>query len=137
MLKLGYNIAPEQFHPSEMLQQAITAEKAGFESLSASDHFHPWSENGQACFTWSWLGAAAVSTQSIELGPGLTCPILRYNPAIIAQAAATVSSLAGGRTFLAVGTGEALNEYPVTCEWPEYEERQMRMVEAIGLIREL
>lgn len=137
MLKLGYKIAPEQFHPSEMLQQAVTAEKAGFESLSASDHFHPWSENGQACFTWSWLGAAAVSTQSIELGPGLTCPILRYNPAIIAQATATVSSLAGGRTFLAVGTGEALNEYPVTCEWPEYEERQMRMVEAIGLIREL
>ncbi len=137
MLKLGYKIAPEQFPPSEMLQQAITAEKVGFESLDASDHFHPWSENGQACFTWSWLGAAAVSTQSIELGTGLTCPILRYNPAIIAQAAATVSSLAGGRTYLAVGTGEALNEYPVTCEWPEYDERQIRMIEAIELIREL
>lgn len=137
MLKLGYKIAPEQFPPSEMLQQAITAEKAGFESLDASDHFHPWSESGQACFIWSWLGAAAVSTQSIELGTGLTCPILRYNPAVIAQAAATVSSLAGGRTYLAVGTGEALNEYPVTLEWPEYEERQIRMVEAIGLIREL
>ena len=137
MLKLGYKIAPEQFPPSEMLQQAITAEKVGFESLDASDHFHPWSENGQACFTWSWLGAAAVSTQSIVLGTGLTCPILRYNPAIIAQAAATVSSLAGGITYLAVGTGEALNEYPVTCEWPEYDERQIRMIEAIELIREL
>lgn len=137
MLKLGYKIAPEQFSPSELLKQVITAEKAGFESIDASDHFHPWSENGQACFIWSWLGAAAVSTQSIELGTGLTCPILRYNPAIIAQAAATVSSLAEGRTYLAVGTGEALNEYSVTLEWPQYDERQIRMIEAIGLIREL
>jgi coenzyme F420-dependent glucose-6-phosphate dehydrogenase len=137
LIKLGYKIAPEQFSPSEMLKQAAEAEKAGFESIDVSDHFHPWSESGQACFTWSWLGAAAVSTQSIELGPGLTCPILRYNPAIIAQAAATVSSLAGGRTYLAVGTGEALNEYSITLEWPEYDERQLMMIEAIGLIREL
>ncbi|MDW5552087.1 TIGR03557 family F420-dependent LLM class oxidoreductase [Methanosarcina sp.] len=137
MLKLGYKIAPEQFPPSDMLQQVITAEKAGFESIDASDHFHPWSEEGQACFIWSWLGAAAASTQNIELGTGLTCPILRYNPAIIAQAAATVSSIAGGRTYLAVGTGEALNEYSVTLEWPQYDERQIRMIEAVGLIREL
>ncbi len=137
MLKLGYKIAPEQFPPSELLQQVIAVEKAGFESIDASDHFHPWSEDGQACFIWSWLGAAAVSTQRIELGTGLTCPILRYNPAIIAQAAATVSSLAGGRTYLAIGTGEALNEYSVTLKWPEYNERQTRMIEAIELIREL
>ncbi len=137
MLKLGYKIAPEQFPPSELLKQVVAAEKAGFESIDASDHFHPWSEEGQACFIWSWLGAAAVSTQKIELGTGLTCPILRYNPAIIAQAAATVSSLAAGRTYLAVGTGEALNEYSVTLEWPEYDERQIRMIEAIELIREL
>jgi coenzyme F420-dependent glucose-6-phosphate dehydrogenase len=137
MLKVGYKIAPEQFPPSELLQQVIAAEKAGFETIDASDHFHPWSEDGQACFIWSWLGAAAASTHSIELGTGLTCPILRYNPAIIAQAAATVSSLAGGRTYLAVGTGEALNEYSVTLKWPEYNERQTRMIEAIELIREL
>ena len=137
MLKLGYKIAPEQFPPSDLLKQVIAAEKAGFESIDASDHFHPWSESGQACFIWSWLGAAAASTQSIELGTGLTCPILRYNPAIIAQAAATISSLAGGRTYLAVGTGEALNEYPVTLKWPHYNERQLMMVEAINLIREL
>ncbi len=87
MLKLGYKIAPEQFPPSDTLQQVITAEKAGFESIDASDHFHPWSENGQVCFIWSWLGAAAVSTQSIELVTGLTCPILRYNPAIISACA--------------------------------------------------
>lgn len=137
MLKLGYKIAPEQFSPSDLVKHVITAEKAGFESIDASDHFHPWSESGQACFIWSWLGAAAVSTQNIELGTGLTCPILRYNPAVIAQAAATVSSLAGGRTYLAVGTGEALNEYPVTLKWPHYNERQIMMVEAINLIREL
>lgn len=136
MLKSGYKIAPEQFPPSDLLQQVIAAEKAGFESIDASGHFHPWSEDGQACFIWSWFGAAAASTQSIEL-TGLTCPILRYNPAIIAQAAATVCSLAGGRTYLGVGTGEALNEYSVTCKWPTYDQRQTRMIEAIELIRKL
>jgi G6PDH family F420-dependent oxidoreductase len=80
---------------------------------------------------------AAASTQSIELGTGLTCPILRYNPAIIAQAAATISSLAGGITYLPGGTGEALNEYSVTLEWPEYGKRQLHMIEAVKLIREL
>ncbi len=137
MVRLGYKIAPEQYTPSEMLRQAIAAEENGFDSIDVSDHFHPWSEEGQSCFTWSWLGAAAVRTKKIELGTGLTCPILRYNPAIIAQAAATISSLAGGRTYLGVGTGEALNEYTVTCEWPEYKERQEMLAEAIHLIREL
>lgn len=137
MLKIGYKIGPEQFPPLEMLEQVIAAEENGFESIDVSDHFHPWSEEGQACFTWSWLGAAAVKTDIIELGPGVTCPILRYNPAVIAQAAATISSLAGGRTYLAVGTGEALNEYPVTYEWPTFRERQAMMIEAIQLIRSL
>ncbi|MDY9924870.1 TIGR03557 family F420-dependent LLM class oxidoreductase [Methanosarcina sp.] len=137
MLKIGCKIGPEQFPPLEMLEQVIAAEKNGFESIDVSDHFHPWSEEGQACFTWSWLGAAAARTETIELGPGVTCPILRYNPAIIAQAAATVSSLAGGRTYLGVGTGEALNEYPVTYEWPTFRERQAMMIEAIQLIRSL
>ncbi len=137
MLKLGFKIAPEQYTPSEMLRQVIAAENNGFDSIDVSDHFHPWSEQGQSCFTWTWLGAAAASTKKIELGTGLTCPILRYNPAIIAQATATVSSLAGGRTYLAVGTGEALNEYPVTCEWPEFSERQHMLEEAVKLIREL
>jgi len=137
MLKLGYKIGPEQFTPSEMLEQVIAAEKNGFESIDVSDHFHPWSEEGQACFTWSWLGAAAVKTKTIELGTGVTCPILRYNPAVIAQAAATVSSLAGGRTYLGVGTGEALNEYSITYEWPIHRDRQVMMIEAIQLIRNL
>lgn len=137
LVKIGYKIGPEQYTPSEMLEQTIAAEENGFDSIDVSDHFHPWSEEGQSCFTWSWLGAAAVSTKKIRIGTGVTCPILRYHPAIIAQAAATVAALAGGRTYLGLGTGEALNEYPVTCEWPEYNERQEMLAESIKLIREL
>ncbi|AFV23002.1 F420-dependent glucose-6-phosphate dehydrogenase [Methanolobus psychrophilus R15] len=91
MIKSGYKIGPEQYTPSEMLRQTIAAEENGFDSIDVSDHFHPWSEEGQSCFTWTWLG---------------------------------------------VGTGEALNEYPVTHEWPEYNKRQEMLAEAIHLIRE-
>lgn len=137
MLKLGWKAGPEQYPPDELLNYAITADKAGFDFLDVSDHFHPWSEKGQACFSWTWLGAAAVQTKRIVLGTGITCPILRYHPSIIAQAAATVSSLASGRTYLGVGTGEALNEYSATGYWPEYDERQTMLLEAIKLIRAL
>jgi coenzyme F420-dependent glucose-6-phosphate dehydrogenase len=137
MLKLGWKAAPEQYPPAELLDYCELADQVGFDSLDASDHFHPWSEAGQAGFVWTWLGAAAARTRRIELGPGLTCPILRYHPAIIAQAAATLSHLAPGRTYCAVGTGEALNEYPVVAEWPGYRERQARLAEAIDLIRAL
>jgi coenzyme F420-dependent glucose-6-phosphate dehydrogenase len=137
MLRLGWKAGPEQYPPKELLDYAISADKAGFDLLDASDHFHPWSEAGQAAFTWTWFGAVAVQTQRIHIGPGLTCPILRYHPSIIAQATATVSCLAPGRTYLAVGTGEALNEYAATGQWPGYEERQVRLAEAIELIRAL
>ncbi len=137
MLKLGWKAGPEQYQPMELLDYVIAAENAGFESVDVSDHFHPWSESGHACFSWAWLGAAAVKTKSIELGPGVTCPFLRYHPAVIAQAAATIDNFAPGRTYLAVGTGEALNEYAATGEWPGYFERQAMMLEAIRLIRAL
>ena len=137
MLQLGWKAGPEQFPPTELLDYAIRAEKAGFDSIDVSDHFNPWSEEGQAAFTWTWLGALATHTTRIHMGPGVTCPILRYHPAIIAQAAATVSCFAPGRFYLAVGTGEALNEYAATGMWPEYEERQERLIEAIKLIRAL
>ena len=107
------------------------------ESIDASDHFAPWSEEGQAPFVWTWLGAAASKTSSIGLGTGLTCPILRYHPVIIAQAAATLERIAPGRTYLCVGTGEALNEYAATAIWPGYTERQAMLAEAIDLIRRL
>jgi coenzyme F420-dependent glucose-6-phosphate dehydrogenase len=137
MLKLGWKAGPEQYPPDQLLDYAVAADQAGFDSIDISDHFHPWSEQGQACFTWTWLGAAAVQTKRIELGPGVTCPILRYHPSVIAQAAATVAYMAPGRTYLAVGTGESLNEYAATGRWPGYTERRDRLEEAIRLIRQL
>ena len=136
-VRIGWKAGPEQYPPQELLEYAVAAEAAGFETIDASDHFHPWSEDGQAAFIWSWLGAAAARTSTIELGTGLTAPILRYHPAVIAQAAATMGALAPGRFYLAVGTGEALNEYAATGEWPGYNERQERLGEAIALIRAL
>ena len=137
MVELGWKAGPEQYSPVELLDYAIGCQIAGFDSIDVSDHFQPWSEAGQACFTWTWLGAAAVKTSRIRLGTGLTCPILRYHPSIVAQAAATLSCFAPGRTFLGVGTGEALNEYSAVGLWPGYRERQERLAEAITLIRAL
>jgi coenzyme F420-dependent glucose-6-phosphate dehydrogenase len=137
MLQLGWKAGTEQYPPDELLEYAIVAEQAGFDSIDASDHFHPWSERGQACFVWSWLGAAAARTRKIVLGTGVTCPILRYHPAVIAQAAATMACMAPRRFYLGVGTGEALNEYSSTGEWPGYNVRQEQMAEAIELIRAL
>jgi len=137
MVQLGWKAGPEQYGPVELLEYAVAADKAGFDLLDVSDHFHPWSEAGQCPFTWTWLGAAAVQTSKIRVGTGVTCPIERYHPAIIAQAAATVSRFAPRRTYLGVGTGEALNEYPVTREWPGYKERLERLEEAIELTRAL
>ncbi len=137
MLTLGWKASPEQWSPEDLLDFAAEADRAGFDSIDVSDHFHPWSEEGAAPFTWTWLGAVAVQTDRIEIGTGLTCPILRYHPAVIAQAAATVDAMSEGRFYLGVGTGEALNEYAATGMWPEYDERQERLAEAIDLIRAL
>ncbi|HTM07268.1 MAG TPA: LLM class flavin-dependent oxidoreductase, partial [Verrucomicrobiae bacterium] len=104
MLRFGWKAGTEQYPPADLLEYAVAAEQAGFDSIDASDHFHPWAEKGQACFVWTWLGAAAARTRKIMLGTGITCPIFRYHPAIIAQAAATLACLAPGRSFLGVGT---------------------------------
>lgn len=137
MATLGWKAGPEQYPPDELLEYAVAAEQAGFQSIDVSDHFAPWDPAGQACFTWTWLGAVAARTTQIQLGTGVTCPILRYHPVVIAQAAATLEYLAPGRVYLAVGTGEALNEYTATGMWPGYDERQERLAEAIDLIRQL
>lgn len=137
MVQLGWKAGPEQFPPTELLDYAVAAEKAGFDTIDVSDHFNPWSEAGQASFTWTWLGAVAARTSRIHMGTGVTCPILRYHPAVIAQAAATLTHFAPGRVYLGVGTGEALNEYASTGEWPEYDERQEMLAEAIELMRAL
>jgi coenzyme F420-dependent glucose-6-phosphate dehydrogenase len=137
MLTLTWKAGTEQYPPDELLEYALAAEEAGFDAVAASDHFHPWAEKGQACFVWSWLGAVAARSKKLALGTGVTCPILRYHPAIIAQAAATVASLSPGGFFLGVGTGEALNEYAVAGEWPDYKTRQEALAEAIALMRAL
>lgn len=137
MLHLGWKAGTEQYPPDELLDYAIAAEAAGFDSIDVSDHFHPWAERGHACFVWTWLGALAAKTKKISFGTGVTCPILRYDPAVIAQATATVAWLAPKRFFLGVGTGEALNEYSATGQWPSYNIRQAQMAEAIELIRAL
>jgi len=137
MTQLGWEAGAEQYPPDELLDYAIAAEQAGFDSIDVSDHFAPWSEAGQSCFAWTWLGAVAARTSRIHLGSGVTCPTLRYHSAVVAQAVATVEYLAPGRVYLGVGTGEALNEYAATGMWPGYKERQERLAEAIKLIRAL
>ncbi|OPY29679.1 MAG: 5,10-methylenetetrahydromethanopterin reductase [Methanocella sp. PtaU1.Bin125] len=137
MVKLGLKLGPEEYPPVDLLEYAVIAEDAGFEAIDVSDHFHPWAEAGNACYIWTWLGAAASRTSHVLIGPGVTCPILRYHPSIIAQAAATLDNFAPGRTYLGVGTGKALNEYAATGVWPDYNERQQMLLEAITLIREL
>jgi coenzyme F420-dependent glucose-6-phosphate dehydrogenase len=137
VLQLGWKAGPEQYPPGELLDYAIAAEQAGFDALEVSDHFQPWSEAGQAAFAWTWLGAVAARTTRIRLGTGVTCPILRYDPAVVAQCSATLACMAPNRAYLCVGTGEALNDYAATGLWPSYDERQNRLAEAIDLIRTL
>ena len=137
MITMGWKANPEQYPPGLMLEQAVAAENAGFDCISMSDHFHPWSEAGPCSFPWTWLGAAAAVLKRMDMGTGVTCPILRYHPAIIAQAIATIDSMAHGRAYLGVGTGEALNEYSAMGSWPDYNERREMLRESMDLIRAL
>jgi coenzyme F420-dependent glucose-6-phosphate dehydrogenase len=112
MAQLGWSAGPEQYPPLELLDYAVTAEQAGFDAIDVSDHFQPWSEAGQACFGWTWLGAAAVKTSKIVLSTGVTCPILRFAPSIVAQAAATLGVMAPGRASSALARARRLTSTP-------------------------
>jgi coenzyme F420-dependent glucose-6-phosphate dehydrogenase len=137
-LTLGYKASAEQFHPRRLLDLAIAAERAGYDSVWTSDHFQPWRHtDGHAPNALVWLGAAAASTTRVTLGTSVLTPSFRYNPAIVAQAFATLSCLAEDRIILGVGTGESMNEVPVGIDWPEQGERFARLREAITLIKEL
>ncbi len=137
-IELGYQMSLEQFQPDVALEHAVLAEKYGFESIWASDHFMPWYHtNASSCFAWSWLGAAAQATKRMKFGTGLTCPSFRYHPGLVAQAFATLDYMFPGRIFLSLGTGEALNEMPLGYEWPQHAERLGRLEEAIQVIRKL
>ncbi len=138
-LTLGFKASNEQFGPVELLDLVKYAEARGFEASGVSDHLQPWRHNGgHAPAVLPWLGAAAASTQSIQLGTSVLTPTMRYHPAIIAQAFATLGCLAPGRVFLGVGTGEAMNETPITGgEFPGRKERRQKMAEAIDVIKQL
>ncbi|HEX5826877.1 MAG TPA: glucose-6-phosphate dehydrogenase (coenzyme-F420) [Candidatus Limnocylindrales bacterium] len=137
-LTLGYKASAEQFPPRRLLDLAIAAEQAGFDSVWTSDHFQPWRHtDGHAPNALVWLGAAAVATSRVTLGTSVLTPSFRYNPAIVAQAFSTLGCLAPGRVILGVGTGESLNEVPVGVEWPEQSERFARLKEAVQLIQAL
>jgi len=138
-LTLGYKASNEQFGPTELLALTQHAEARGFEVAGVSDHLQPWRHNGgHAPAVLSWLGAAAATTSSITLGTSVLTPTMRYHPAIVAQAFATLACLQPGRVFLGVGTGEALNERPLTIgDWPGAKERRQRLAEAVALMRRL
>ena len=138
-LTLGYKASNEQFGPQELLALTQHAEARGFEVAGVSDHLQPWRHNGgHAPAVLPWLGAAAATTSTITLGTSVLTPTMRYHPAIIAQAFATLGCLAPGRIFLGVGTGEAMNETPITGgEFPGRKERRMKMAEAIKVIKQL
>jgi coenzyme F420-dependent glucose-6-phosphate dehydrogenase len=135
---LGYAAMFEQFKPSDLLNWSRKAEDLGFGAVMASDHFHPWTpQQGQAGFVWAWMGALGAQTHHVRFGPGVTAPGFRYHPAILAQAAATLTEMFPGRFYLGIGAGEALNEHVVGSYWPEAPARLDRLVESIEIIRKL
>ncbi|MTV27568.1 TIGR03557 family F420-dependent LLM class oxidoreductase [Nitriliruptoraceae bacterium ZYF776] len=138
MPSYGFTLFSELNPPQEQLRQAVAAEDAGFDFLGISDHFHPWlSRHTDSGFAWSVLGAVAARTERVELVTLVTCPIQRYHPAIIAQAAATIQLLSDGRFTLGIGAGENLSEHITGEGWPPIDVRHDMMVEAIEIVREL
>jgi coenzyme F420-dependent glucose-6-phosphate dehydrogenase len=138
-LKLGYKASAEQFGPQELLDLAVLAEEKGFDSIWVSDHYQPFRHtDGHAPFSLSWLGAATQRTRRVTLGTSVLTPTFRYHPSIVAQAFATLERLAPGRVILGIGTGESMNEVPVTgMEWPEFKVRFGRLKESVELMRRL
>jgi coenzyme F420-dependent glucose-6-phosphate dehydrogenase len=136
MAKFGYHCSHEQFKPSALLDYVQAAQQAGFTVALSSDHFYPWSERqGESGFAWSWLGAAMQAT---SLSFGVVCaPGQRYHPAIIAQAAATLAEMFPTRFWVALGSGQALNEHITGEHWPAKAERNARLKECVEVIRAL
>ncbi len=132
-----YGAAHEQFSPDDLLEQAVAAERAGFDGIGCSDHLQPWWEPGESGHAWVWLGAVGQATKKAAIGTAVTPPGPRYHPVVIAQAWATLESLFPGRPFLGFGSGESLNESPLGAEWPSPPEQVERMEEALEIIHEL
>ena len=143
-LTLGYKASAEQFAPRELVEIAVAAEGHGMESVWTSDHFQPWRhEGGHAPFSLAWMAAVGERTSTVRIGTSVMTPTFRYNPAVIAQAFASLGCLYPGRVIAGFGTGEALNEIATgfrgagSQDWPEFKERFARLRESVRLMREL
>lgn len=138
-LKIGYKASAEEFGPRDLVEYGVLAEQVGLDSVWTSDHYQPWRHTGgHAPFSISWMTAVGERTSQVQIGTSVLTPTFRYNPAVIAQAFATMGCLYPGRIILGVGTGEALNEVAVArIEWPDFKARFARLREAIALMRAL
>ncbi|QEE61612.1 LLM class F420-dependent oxidoreductase [Salinibacterium sp. dk2585] len=138
MTRFGYTLMTEQSGPRELVSYAVAAEQAGFDFEVSSDHYSPWlTEQGHSPYAWSVLGAVAHATTRVDLATYVTCPSIRYHPAVVAQKAATMQLLSGGRFILGLGAGENLNEHVVGEGWPMVDARHDMLEEAVMIIREL
>ncbi|MGQ0573310.1 MAG: glucose-6-phosphate dehydrogenase (coenzyme-F420) [Pseudonocardia sp.] len=138
-LKIGYKASAEQFAPRDLVEYSVRAEELGLDSVVVSDHYQPWRHTGgHAPFSLAWMAAVGERTSRVQLGTSVLTATFRYNPAVIAQAFATMACLYPDRVMLGLGTGEALNETAVTgAEWPDFKERFARLREAVRLMRQL
>lgn len=137
-IRIGYTMMCEQAPARQLVSDLAAAEEAGFDFSVISDHYFPWLESqGHSPYAWSVLGAAAHATERIGLMTYVTCPILRYHPVVVAQKAATVQELSGGRFTLGLGAGENLNEHVVGKGWPAVAARHEMLEEAVAIISRL
>jgi coenzyme F420-dependent glucose-6-phosphate dehydrogenase len=136
MAEIGYALASEDWPPRDLVALARRAEESGFQYALISDHIHPWVEKqGSSPFVWGVLGGIAEATDRLRLATGVSCPLIRIHPAIVAHAAATAACLMPGRFFLGVGTGENLNEHVLGHRWPAPDERLEMLEEAMNIMR--
>lgn len=135
-VEIGYTLSSEERQPEELVRLAQLAERSGFGYALISDHYHPWTDRqGSSPFVWAVLGGIASTTRTLRVGTGVTCPIMRMHPAIVAQASATIGCMMPGRFFLGVGAGESLNEHVVGQTWPPPDMRQDMLEEAVEVLR--
>lgn len=138
MTQFAYFCGHEQFQPEDLVRHAVLAEAAGFDMVLVSEHFHPWVDDlGASGFAYATIAAMAQATERIQFTTGVTTPLWRYHPAVVAQAGATLDRLSNGRFNLGVGTGENINEGPLGYSFPAYKERAARMSEALDIMRAL
>jgi coenzyme F420-dependent glucose-6-phosphate dehydrogenase len=137
-VEFGYALSSEEHHPNDLVRYARRAEQVGFSFALISDHFHPWvSRQPHSPFVWGVIGGIAQATEKLQLGTGVTCPIIRIHPVILAQAAATAAAMMPGRFFFGVGTGENLNEHITGERWPPFDIRLEMFEEALDVIQAL